>query len=272
MTRVVKFRKRLIEGSLFLGLTTIAVLGAFGQDVPYSISGRVVDAQGRLVKDPEVYFFPEEGSNGNPNSPATSDWFGNFHDRLSTNAAQVPKWRLYIGYPPCGSGALILSPPFDWLNKQDERFAGMPLLIGDKRDIKLGDVLVQYRYSTAILDLSELKRWQADIPWLDIFLQVRTASGKRVSLGTFNSLNVKAFVDKERSTIQIEIPEGRWSFDIVLLNNERDPGFELVIASSNTVDIKDGEARPTVHFRLLEKPVQQYDGLKKDAKSPLVKP
>ncbi|MEZ5421574.1 MAG: hypothetical protein R2682_00595 [Pyrinomonadaceae bacterium] len=254
---------------LLLGILILAVIPVFGQTDTVLIVGRVVDSLGRPVPNPEVYLFPEGDRGGGPwPTAAAGDW-GEFNYRLSVRAAKSANWRIYVGYHDCRNGASVLSPPFDFLREADSRFAGVPVPITDEKTIRLGDVKVQYRYASATLDLSELRSGAAslhwkDIPWEDLFLQVRTASGKRISLGTFGAMSIKAFADRRRSTIDIEIPEGSWGFDVVVKNNEKDPTAELVVASSPVVEIKDGQARPLVHFQRLKTPIQQYDGLRRD--------
>jgi len=235
-----------------------------GQSERYSINGRVVDALGRPVPNPEVYFYREDGPTGSPSIPAASSPFGSFtYDQLSRPLRKYI-WRMYAGYRPCGMGVTVLSPPFVWLALADDRFSGTIVPLGDANVINLGDVKAQYRYSSATLDLSETKDGKADVDWENLYLQVRTSKGRRVELTSFSPWDISTFVDRKRSTIEIEIPEGSWSFDIVFFNNEKDPSAELVVASSPVVEFKNGQARPVVHFQRLKTPIQQYDGLRQD--------
>lgn len=262
--RSVWYQQKLSTVVFLFIFVVFSSVAANGQSDRYSISGRVVDSLGRPVPNPEVYFYREDGPAGSPSIPAASSDFGSFaYDRLSK---QVNKyiWRVYAGYRPCGNGARILSPPFAWLGLADDRFSGSVVPLGDADIVNLGDVRAQYRYSSATLDLSELKDPKKGLAWEDIYLQVRTSKGRRVELTSFSPLEITTFVDRDRSTIDIEIPEGNWGFDIVLMNNEKDPSAELVVASSPVVEIKDGQARPLVHFQRLKTPIQQYDGLRRD--------
>ncbi|MBV6497202.1 MAG: carboxypeptidase regulatory-like domain-containing protein [Acidobacteria bacterium ACB1] len=263
--RSTEFQLKLLTISCLVIIVAFSFVDVNGQSDRYSISGRVVDSIGRPVPNPEVYFYREDGL-PNPATPAASSDFGSFtYDQLS-KATKAYIWRMYVGYPPCGNGARVLMPPFAWLGSVDDRFAGAVVPLGVADDIKLGDVKVQYRYSSATLDLSELKDGKNDVDWGNVYLQVRTEKGKRIDLSSFSPWQIQTFVNRARSTIEIEIPEGNWSFDIVFLNNEKDPTAELAVASSPVVEIKDGQARPVVHFQRLKTPIQQYDGLRRDAR------
>jgi hypothetical protein len=189
-------------------------------DLPFVVVGRVVDGDGRPVRNSSVSLDPR-GSTvfPNPYESAITDEDGCFKfTGFGERKARASEWFLYtsgrFGLP----GIALVYPPFvSQLQKLDPRYNGIPFVPGDREVIDLGDVPVVFRYGSARLrfDVCPKNKCSSVIQWGTVEVSlVHCGRNKMVNRGTFSREQLKQYIYDQDADLIYLLPEGNWRIEI----------------------------------------------------------
>jgi len=220
---------------LLLIVLTFAFV-CFGQSKSdgYTISGRVVDGHGRPLANIGICFEPDKYRGGFDRFIECRGTVidGKFVEKVSRNE-HGQLYFLYL-YDNIGTkGIDLMDPPFDWLRSRDETFNGIPVRLGEKLLIDLGDLNVRFYFGDTVLDFAQFKARKKlnDLKWDDLFIAVRHRNGQYVAYSSLSDddVEVNGNVDKAKSRLKVTLPEGRWKIEAIWDNK--------VLATSEYFDI-----------------------------------
>jgi hypothetical protein len=210
---------------IFIVITvTLLIITATAQ-VKYqsNIKGRVVDEQGQPVENANVRFdVPEKFYNQVcwvKNNSVFSDKDGNFvHEEYCGVSNRTGT--LFI-VPKIGLTDIIapIYPPF-WrkLRLSNPAFAGLYVNIEGNKEIDLGNVPLQVRYSDFtlfVLKKSGKPYYKTSNDWSRFQLIVRNEKGEDVGSSALSTFDIENKVNLKMGFVKIALPEGSWTLELL---------------------------------------------------------
>ncbi|HUQ33232.1 MAG TPA: ankyrin repeat domain-containing protein [Pyrinomonadaceae bacterium] len=226
--------------NLFL-LTLLSAAAATAQDRPlyYSISGRVVDEEGKGVAGALVGMRVPEPQSPDAFHTTIADKDGRF--RAGDSARTRVDYATFWVSAPLTDAHAPVDFMFGSLSYLDSSFEGQKVTFGDDQlQVDLGDVRVQARYSKVeirILDRtgSPLSRDSKDFDKLRLL--IRDARGEVINEGGV----AEAAKRKDKSSIILALPQGTWEIAVSIFNdsfNWTPLAGPIVIARGGSVEIQ----------------------------------
>lgn len=187
----------------------------------YLIRGRIVDEQGKPRSGAGVCLEP---------TFKKSSTFEIFIECVRTSADGIfsvnreksekgIQQSLFV-YVHAKPGTLpLVDAPFDEIRRVDKSFEGVPVKLGSRQLVDLGDLRVQFFFGSATLKLP----WASEQPidWLRTYIQVETKQGHLARFRTLSVESVKKYVSGDGTSVDVSLPIGEWKIKLVEMSTGR---------------------------------------------------
>jgi hypothetical protein len=220
-----------------LTLLSATVISAQDRPLSYSISGRVVDEEGKGVAGALVGMRVPEPQSPDAFHTTIADKDGRF--RAGDSARVRVEYATFWVSAPVTDAHAPIDFMFGSLSYLDSSFEGQKVTFGDDQfQVDLGDVRVQARYSK--VEIRILNRMGSPLPpeskdFDNLRLLIRDARGEVMHEGGV----AEAAKRKDKSSIVLALPEGTWEIAIGIFNdsfNWTPLAKPVVVARGGSVD------------------------------------
>jgi|SRR5215831_5026084 len=203
--------------SFLLFIAGVCVQITLAQQITKVISGRVIDSNGGPVANASVSLYSQAFAKDRAQGldriipVLETDIDGRF--RFSQLLASNSQLTLYVTTRVPPNSDAPLRPPFLDLSGAS-LFSGVPIQVGGKSEIDVGDVPIKIHYKTLIVrmrDSSEMNVLKARDDRL-LWLRVRDLHGDVVAWG---AVSEKA-INQDESLMSLALPQGVWDLDVSL--------------------------------------------------------
>ena len=191
-----------------------------GQDTPYLIQGRAVNANGHPVKNAIIAWDSLQERGGTVELGRT-DTGGRFVLAIPQYMKSKPL-RLFVTTEIPKQATVLLSPPF--ITEPSyfvDGYAGPQVVLDKQIHVNVGDVSVKMVFiplNLTILDYNGVPRLRDAKAWSKVVIRLLDKQGRPIAASTISDwdINRRRTVDLAKSKIKVAVPEGDWRIEVAL--------------------------------------------------------
>lgn len=198
--------------------------------IEYKVIGKVLDDNGKPVKDAPVIVYP--------NSPicnyityARTDENGYFEEKVSVKKGET--WYLYTSETSrlSKSEKELFFIPF-CVNKTNDKYLGKPIIFGNEKIIDVGNVNVQFWFGAVYPKLKIKDENLTKEQWLQIWIRLLDEEGTVVAEESVAPTVKDDEIDVKNSLLKLSLPEGKWKLEFQKFDYDQNKIYPEIIGET----------------------------------------